>query len=82
MKQAGGLIVLVVDDHADTRELTRTLLERKGCRVFEAANGREAVNIAARTAFGFILMDLEIDNREHSMPAARGVSQNPLTSLS
>lgn len=60
MKQAGGLIVLVVDDYADTRELIRTLLERKGCRVFEAANGQEAVNIAARIAFSFILMDLDM----------------------
>lgn len=60
MKQAGGLSVLVVDDYADTRELIRTLLERKGCRVFEAANGREAVNISARIEFSFILMDLEM----------------------
>ena len=60
MKQAGGLTVLVVDDYADTRELIRTLLEGKGCRVVEAANGQEAVNIAARVAFSFILMDLEM----------------------
>ena len=60
MKQAGGLTVLVVDDYADTRELIRTLLERKGCHVVEAANGQEAVNITARTAFSFILMDLDM----------------------
>ncbi|HEY0097789.1 MAG TPA: response regulator [Pyrinomonadaceae bacterium] len=56
----GGLTVLVVDDYADTREFIRTLLEMKGCRVFEAANGREAVNIAANTVLSFILMDLEM----------------------
>lgn len=60
MKQAGGLIVLVVDDYADTREFIRTLLEGKGCHVVEAANGQEAVNIAARIAFSFILMDLDM----------------------
>lgn len=60
MKQGVGLTVLVVDDYADTRELIRTLLEGKGCHVFEAANGQEAVNIAARMAFSFILMDLEM----------------------
>ena len=60
MNQAGGLTVLVVDDYADTRELIRTLLERKGCHVVEAANGQEAVNIAARIAFSFILMDLDM----------------------
>jgi CheY-like chemotaxis protein len=50
-----GLTVLVVDDYADTRELIRTLLEGKGCHVVEAASGQEAVNVAARIAFSFIL---------------------------
>ena len=56
----GGTTVLVVDDYADTRELIRALLEMKGCCVMEAANGREAVDLAARTPFNFILMDLEM----------------------
>jgi len=52
--------VLVVDDYADTRELVRMLLELKGCRVVEAANGQEAVNIVATMIPSFILMDLEM----------------------
>jgi CheY-like chemotaxis protein len=60
VKQGAGLTVLVVDDYAATRELIRTLLESKGCHVVEAANGQEAVNIAARIAFSFILMDLDM----------------------
>jgi CheY-like chemotaxis protein len=56
----GDLTVLVVDDYADTRELIRALLEMKGCRVLEAANGREAVDLTALTPFSFILMDLEM----------------------
>lgn len=60
MEQAAGLIVLVVDDYADTRELIRTLLEMNGCRVVEAANGREAIELAAQFELSFILMDLEM----------------------
>lgn len=56
----GEPTVLVVDDYADTRELVRTLLEMKGCRVIEAANGQEAVELASRTFLSFILMDLEM----------------------
>ncbi len=59
MKQA-EMTVLVVDDYADTRALIRVLLELKGCRVVEAANGREAVELASRTALSFVLMDLEM----------------------
>lgn len=56
----GEPTVLVVDDYADTRQLIRTLLEMKGCRVLEAADGREAVELAAQTPLSFILMDLEM----------------------
>lgn len=56
----GRATVLIVDDYADTRELIRALLEMKGCHVLEAANGREAVDLAAQTPFNFILMDLEM----------------------
>jgi CheY-like chemotaxis protein len=56
----GEPTVLVVDDYADTREFIRTLLEIKGCRVLEATNGQEAVDIASQTQLSFILMDLEM----------------------
>ena len=77
----GGPTVLVVDDYADTRELIRTLLEMKGCRVVEAADGREAVDIATKIPLSFILMDLEMPvlngfeaTREiHSRPATEDV---------
>ena len=60
--------VLVVDDFDDTRAFIRTLLEMKGCRVFEAANGREAVDAAAEhgSEIDLILMDLR-------MPVMTGV---------
>lgn len=50
--------VLVVDDYADTRHVIRWMLEQKGYRVLEAANGREALAVAASERPGVILMDL------------------------
>ena len=70
--------MLVVDDYADTRELVRTLLEMKGCRVFEAANGQEAVDLAAKTALSFILMDLEMPVL-NGFEAARAIHSRPAT---
>ena len=62
------MTVLVVDDFDDTRAMIRLLLEMKGCRVFEAANGREAVEASAAhcSAIDLILMDLR-------MPVMTGV---------
>ena len=50
-------LVLVVENHEDTRVMLRTLLEMKGCRVAEACDGREAVEIANRDRPELILMD-------------------------
>ena len=49
--------ILVVEDHDDTREILRLLLEMWGCRVVEACNGLEAVETAARERPELILMD-------------------------
>lgn len=55
--KAGKPLVLVVEDHEDTRFILRTVLERSGCRVVEAAEGFEAVEIAGREQPDLILMD-------------------------
>ena len=52
--------ILVVDDFDDTRLLLRTWLKRKGFRVIEAANGREAVETAKNQSPDFIIMDIEM----------------------
>ncbi len=68
--------VLVVDDYDDTRRIVRWMLEQKGYCIVEAANGREAVEVAAQELPNVILMDLampEVDGfgalrlvREHT----------------
>lgn len=52
--------ILVVDDFDDTRWLLRTWLERRGFRVVEAENGREAISQAQSAAPDLIIMDLEM----------------------
>lgn len=49
--------VLIVEDHEDSRQMLRVLLEMKSCDVLEACNGLEAVEIAGREQPRLILMD-------------------------
>jgi two-component system, cell cycle response regulator DivK len=49
--------VLVAEDHEDTRQLLRTILERRGLAVVEAGDGIAAVDTAERERPDLILMD-------------------------
>jgi len=49
--------VLVAEDHEDTRQLLRMLLEQRGLSVVEAGDGFEAVDAAEREQPDLILMD-------------------------
>ena len=50
--------VLVVEDHADLREMLAVLLESEGFQVQVARNGREALDILRATRPSVILLDL------------------------
>jgi two-component system, cell cycle response regulator DivK len=50
--------VLIAEDHEDSREAMRTLLEALGYEVVEAADGREAVERARAARPDLVLMDL------------------------
>ena len=52
--------VLVVDDDADMRGHTRSVLERDGWTVVEAANGRDALDRVAEALPRVVLLDLEM----------------------
>jgi two-component system cell cycle response regulator DivK len=49
--------VLIVEDHDDTREMLRVILEMRGCLVMDACNGLEGVELARREQPDMILMD-------------------------
>jgi PAS domain S-box-containing protein len=61
------LSVLLVEDNAINRFLLRRFLDSAGHHVTEAADGIDAVNAAAATAFDVILMDI-------SMPRMDGIA--------
>ncbi len=58
----GAATVLLVEDYADIREMMRMMLQMKGCRVVEAADGRSAVELAAEhcASLDLVLMDLNL----------------------
>jgi CheY-like chemotaxis protein len=60
-------LVLVAEDHEDTRFMLRTILERRGLAVVEARDGEEAVSLAERETPDLILMD-------GSLPRLDGIS--------
>lgn len=53
-------VVMVVDDHEDARLLMRVMLERRGCRVIEAGDGRAALEAASAWRPDLVLMDLSL----------------------
>jgi len=70
-------MILVVEDHDDTREMLHMLLERWGCRVVEACNGLEAVEAASRERPQLILMDSRLPFLD-GLEATRRIRENGL----
>ena len=69
--------ILIVDDHASMRSALRTLLERAGFEVVgEAADGAEAVELAARLRPDAVTMDLEMP-RLDGLSAIRAIVELP-----
>jgi two-component system, cell cycle response regulator DivK len=59
--------ILVAEDHLDSRDALRALLEAFGYQVLEAVNGQQAVDIALEFRPDLILMDImmpELDGFE------------------
>ena len=56
----GPRTILIVDDFDDTRLLLRTWLQKKGYRVFEAENGKQALMEVENRRPDLIIMDVEM----------------------
>lgn len=72
--------ILVAEDHLDSRDAMRAILEAFGYQVVEAVNGREAVDLALSSRPDLILMDImmpELDGFE----ATRELRRHRTTSL-
>ena len=57
---SGNPLVLIVEDHADTREMLKTFLSILGCCVIEAEDGERALNMAEKVRPDLILLDMKI----------------------
>jgi two-component system, chemotaxis family, CheB/CheR fusion protein len=55
-----GQRILVVDDTADTMDVTRLMLEMEGAQVETAMNGVDALRIAENKDFDLILSDISM----------------------
>src|ERR1041385_9143971 len=53
-------VVLIVEDHDDTREMLQSVLGIFGCRVLAAANADEAMRLAEGILPDLILMDVKL----------------------
>ena len=54
------LRVLVVEDNEINQKVTRRLLEREGCTVAMANDGREGIDAVTRESFDLVLMDCQM----------------------
>ena len=55
-----GPVVMLVEDFQDTRDMMKQMLELQGCRVVEASNGQEAIELSQRGGLDLVLMDLNM----------------------
>lgn len=55
--------VLLVEDHPDTLQMIRELLEMSGCRVHTAANADEALRAASEDGFDVLISDLGLPGK-------------------
>ena len=82
LRPPGPPRVLVVDDHPTVRRLGARIMQNDGYRVFEAANGQEALELARTEAIDLVLLDISMpvldgfglvaalrdDERTHTVP--------------
>ena len=52
--------VLIVDDHPVNRDLLRIMMQAADCDVFEAADGREAIDAVGAKPLDLVLMDVRM----------------------
>ena len=70
--------ILIAEDHFDSREALRALLEAFGYEVVEAMNGHQAVEAARDARPGLILMDVMMPVMD-GFEAIRQIRESPET---
>ena len=72
-------VVLIVEDHDDTREMLQLILAIFGCRVLAAANGDDGIRLAEKTLPDLILMDMKMP-RLDGLSLTRVIRSHPTLS--
>ena len=79
--------VLLAEDSSDTRIMLKRALELKGCRVLEATNGRQALEITTRQRPNLIIMDLNmpvldgLETIKHVRKMPGNIDQVPIVAI-
>lgn len=77
---AGRLVVLVIDDHVDSRDLMAAVLQELGVAIAEAGSGAEGLRRAARHPLpALIMVDLSLPDC-HGTEVMRALKAGPETS--
>ncbi len=58
------LVILVIEDYRDSREMLRLVLETSGYEVIAAATGNEALSLAAGNPVDLVLTDLGLPDMD------------------
>jgi CheY-like chemotaxis protein len=69
-------LVLVVEDHEDTRFMLRYLMENRGCTVVEAGDGESAIRLTESMNPDLILMDSSLPKLD-GLTATRRIRELP-----
>jgi two-component system, OmpR family, KDP operon response regulator KdpE len=64
LQRMPGEVILVVDDEPQIRRVVRNALTPENARVLEAANGREAIDLAAAERPALIVLDLGLPDTQ------------------
>ncbi|MDD5259874.1 MAG: response regulator [bacterium] len=71
--------VLIIDDDAEYREATTTLLEAKGFEVITAENGEQGFEKAKSQGPDIILLDVMMTHKSEGFDLARSLKQENIT---
>jgi len=73
-----GLRVLLAEDNVVNQTLAVRLLEKRGCRVVVAGNGREAVAALEKGGFDLVLMDVQMPEMD-GLEATAAIREKEIT---
>lgn len=63
--------ILIIEDHSDTREVLRLLLELDGYEIAEAHTGEEGIAMAKEDVPNLILMDISLAGEINGLEATK-----------